>query len=140
MFANNKLFAGMSSGEIDQIISYAQLCTRNKGETVFSEGDPSDGIYLIERGSVVISLKGNPVAYLNAGELFGEISLLDETRSIGKRSASAQADTDVQLLHIPDILQVSNQGLLIKLYRNFSRILAERLADTTRASVMRFVS
>lgn len=60
------------------------------GETVFSEGDPGDTAYFIRKGSVDILTTGQDgterkLQVLGAGELFGEMALLDRTW----RSASA---------------------------------------------------
>jgi len=53
------------------------------GETLFSEGDAPDGLYLIRRGSVTISrrLAGREVvlSYLAAGNYVGEMALLSES-------------------------------------------------------------
>lgn len=66
------------------------------GETIFSEGDPSDHCYKIVSGAVEIRLalpgvmrrgRSEAVATCGPGELIGEMSLLDRTT----RSASAVA-------------------------------------------------
>ena len=53
------------------------------GETLFSEGDAPDGLYLIRRGSVTISrrIAGREVvlSYLAAGNYVGEMALLSES-------------------------------------------------------------
>lgn len=67
-----------------------------QGETIFSEGDPSDHCYKILSGAVEIRLRlpgvmrrglSQAIATCGAGELIGEMSLLDRT----SRSASAVA-------------------------------------------------
>ena len=66
------------------------------GETIFSEGDPSDHCYKIVSGTVEIRLtvpgvmrrgRSEAIASCGPGELIGEMSLLDRT----SRSASAVA-------------------------------------------------
>jgi Fe-S-cluster-containing hydrogenase component 2 len=61
------------------------------GEILFKEGDASDGVYLIRRGSVMISrvLAGREVvlSYLAAGNYIGEMALLTDT----PRSATVKA-------------------------------------------------
>ncbi|MGE5097771.1 MAG: cyclic nucleotide-binding domain-containing protein [Betaproteobacteria bacterium] len=64
------------------------------GETLFSEGDAPDGLYLIRRGSVTISrtIAGREVvlSYLAAGNYVGEMALLSSLpRSATVRAAVA---------------------------------------------------
>src|SRR5207237_9753793 len=66
---------------------------------IFQKGDPSRCLYVIERGCVKIvasSAQGREVALnlLGAGEIFGEIALIDG----GGRSADAVACEPVRLL------------------------------------------
>ena len=61
------------------------------GETLFKEGDAPDGLYLLRRGSVMVSrtLGGREVvlSYLSAGNYVGEMALLTDT----PRSATVRA-------------------------------------------------
>ncbi|MBY0523066.1 MAG: cyclic nucleotide-binding domain-containing protein [Gemmataceae bacterium] len=57
------------------------------GEVIYSPGDPSDRAYLIESGSVEI-LGGSPehpqrVTLLGAGDVFGEMGLIEERADPG---------------------------------------------------------
>src|SRR5689334_2242686 len=66
------------------------------GTTVFKEGDPADGMYLILDGTVLIIRKTQAgeertVAIVTAGQSFGEIGLLVER----PRTATAAAGTDL---------------------------------------------
>jgi Fe-S-cluster-containing hydrogenase component 2/CRP-like cAMP-binding protein len=60
-------------------------------EVLFKEGDPSDGLYLIRRGSVMITrhIAGREVvlSYLSAGNYVGEMALLSDN----PRSATVKA-------------------------------------------------
>jgi CRP/FNR family transcriptional regulator, cyclic AMP receptor protein len=49
------------------------------GHVVFKEGDAGDGLYIIKEGSVEVkrNIDAKPIAYLTAGECFGEMSLLN---------------------------------------------------------------
>ena len=67
------------------------------GDEIFAEGDPAEDAFVIDSGEVDIvkEVDGEPVvlARLGAGEIFGEMGLVDDK----PRSATARAATDVQL-------------------------------------------
>ncbi len=68
------------------------------GEVLFKEGDPADGLYLIRRGSVMISriIAGREVvlSYLSAGNYVGEMALLTET----PRTATVKAAVTTEVV------------------------------------------
>lgn len=53
------------------------LVAFDAGQTVFSEGDPADGMYVIVEGAVEIRFRGHVLDVLEPGELFGEMAILD---------------------------------------------------------------
>ena len=65
------------------------------GETIFSEGHPGNKLFILRSGSVALTTRVEnevlPLTELGPGEVFGEMSLLDEK----PRSATATAVTDV---------------------------------------------
>jgi CRP-like cAMP-binding protein/Fe-S-cluster-containing hydrogenase component 2 len=71
------------------------------GEVLFKEGDPADGLYLIRRGSVMISrmIAGREVvlSYLSAGNYVGEMALLTEAPRTA--TVKAAATTEVVVLN-----------------------------------------
>ncbi|MBK8084920.1 MAG: cyclic nucleotide-binding domain-containing protein [Devosia sp.] len=62
------------------------------GETILVEGEEGDSAFLLQSGAVKVTVGANRVAVLNAGEVFGEMSLLEP----GPRSATVTATTDVE--------------------------------------------
>ena len=73
-----------------------QTITFKAGDTIVHEGDEGDTGFLIATGSVevLIGEVGRRVGTLNAGEVFGEMCLIDP----GPRSATVRALTDVECL------------------------------------------
>jgi CRP/FNR family cyclic AMP-dependent transcriptional regulator len=74
-----------------------------RGDVLFREGDTADALYLVVSGRVAIAI-ANPidhretvVALMDAGDLFGEMSMLDD----GNRSAMARALEPSVVLAIP---------------------------------------
>ncbi len=84
--------------------------TRNykKGDIVCVKGEEENDLYLIHSGKLLVFLsKGTqitPLAYLNAGEYFGELSFFDGE----KRSAHVACIEPSTLIQIP-ILELERQ-------------------------------
>ena len=78
--------------------------TIEAGHLIFQEGEPGNCAYIIKEGKIELSILSNgqhlPVAVLEKGELFGEMALIDDSL----RSASAIAETEVELLTISEHL------------------------------------
>ncbi len=61
---------------LERLARSAKLVTVLGGQMVFSEGDTGDLFYVIESGTVDVSIAGKVVNSLVAGDSFGEIALL----------------------------------------------------------------
>ena len=71
------------------------------GQVIFAAGDPGDGFYVVESGSVEISAvvgQNAPriLATIGPGDFFGEMAVLDDA----PRSASATAKVDTQAIFL----------------------------------------
>ncbi len=71
-------------------------------EALFAEGDPADEILLVMNGSIRLTcdVGSGPevvVGYVNAGDILGEMSIIDPA----PRSASARAAAASVVLHVP---------------------------------------
>jgi CRP-like cAMP-binding protein len=74
------------------------------GNTIFSEGDAGDHMYVVIAGEVDLLVKGKLVEHLTPGGVLGEMALIDT----GTRSATAIARSDCKLATIDEkALQVS---------------------------------
>ena len=86
------LFAGLDSMALAEVQLAAQSIQLRENDTLFKQGDESDGMYLIREGTIRIvrrSVGGasRELTRLSRGALIGEMGLLDR----GRRSASAIA-------------------------------------------------
>jgi uncharacterized membrane protein len=84
------LFASLSDDAARELRSLLGTRTVPGGTSLFHSGDPGDSMYLIERGRVRISVRGEDheeiiLAELARGDFFGEMALIDGKR----RSADA---------------------------------------------------
>ncbi len=102
------------------------------GETLFDQGEPSDGMYVISSGrvQVVIHRDGQPHRLAERGrdELIGEMALLTgETRS-----ASISALRDTELYRLKKSTFEDMTARYPRLTMQMTRTLAHRLMDTAR--------
>lgn len=102
------------------------------GARIFTTGDPSDAVYIIESGTVAITVGDGPhrteVARLGPGELFGESGVLEHR----PRSACAIAITDCVLLTTPAEAFLSAFGMNNDRALALVKMLCCRLRDTTQ--------
>jgi CRP/FNR family cyclic AMP-dependent transcriptional regulator len=68
------------------------------GKAIFDEGSKGDKMYVVISGEVTIERAGKVVEALSAGDIFGEMALLDGAR----RSAAARAKTDCEVAPITE--------------------------------------
>jgi CRP-like cAMP-binding protein len=92
-----------SAGAARRVVSYA------KGKIVFSQGQPSDAVMYIQKGSVKMSVlsrtgKEAVVAMLGPGDFFGEGALTGQSIRIG--TATATAPTTVLIIEKAAMLRL----------------------------------
>ncbi len=91
---------GLDRVDLARLIGALEEVTATAGAQIFAEGAPADGLYLLEGGRVVISVKTadgeQPIADLVGPAYFGELGLL-----LARRTGSARAVSDVRLWRLP---------------------------------------
>ena len=120
-----KPFSSLFAKELLKLQKTGLLRRVPAGAAVFSEGDPGDGMYLLERGAVVITTsletgRGRIINRIEAGDYFGEMALLDD----GPRSATATAEVESLVSFVPkaDVLQLirNSPTIVFDMMREFS--------------------
>jgi CRP-like cAMP-binding protein len=94
-----RLFKDIATPELSVVAETLAERPLKRGQPLFREGDPGDEMFVVRRGSIVIS---KPVtgrveqvlARIGPGDFFGEMSLFDQS----PRSATVQAESDATLL------------------------------------------
>lgn len=128
--AAHPLFADLSPELHSRLGSSARLLHVGPGTQLIREGDPGDGLYILIDGTVEIVVstghsRRRTLAVLGPGELFGEMSVLEER----PRSAAVVARTEVSAWFIPReaVLSLIRQcpDLALRLLRELSRRLRE---------------
>jgi signal transduction histidine kinase len=124
--ASNKFFCELLPGELDHLRVAACELTFAANQLIFSQGDPGDGIYFVKEGRVRISTTvptgdSKDLTIIEAGELFGEMAVLDSD----PRSATAIADqpTTVYFISRPELIELLDRRpkLAASLMRELSR-------------------
>jgi CRP/FNR family cyclic AMP-dependent transcriptional regulator len=95
------IFKGLEPELIDQVASHAIARVVKAGTTIYAKGDPGNSLFAVITGKVQISVpsvegKDTVFAQLAAGEIVGEIALLDGR----PRTADVVAVTDCELMVI----------------------------------------
>ncbi|MGJ4931701.1 Crp/Fnr family transcriptional regulator [Bradyrhizobium sp. HKCCYLS2038] len=95
------MFRELEPEALDQLCRYAKPTSLKRGATIFSKGDAGLSLYAVISGTVKISVSSpdgrNAILNLiSAGEIFGEVALLDGR----ERTADATANTNCEILVI----------------------------------------
>ncbi|HEX9950390.1 MAG TPA: cyclic nucleotide-binding domain-containing protein [Rubricoccaceae bacterium] len=130
------LFEDLTPREIDAVQRLLHRRDYVAGESVFVQGEPGLGMYIISRGVVSIQSEpsGRQLVELRDGDFFGEIALLNEVI----RTATARAKTDCTLLSLfqPDLLGLLERSprLGVKVLLSLARLVGMRLVQVSAES------
>lgn len=123
----NCLTNTLPESELNYLLQGATIKRYNPGDVIFHQGDKADGLYLIRRGSIIISRmvggKEDVLSYVVTGSYVGEMALVsDRPRSATARAASA---TEVVLLKAPVVIATLERNtelrdLLATRYREYA--------------------
>ena len=99
------------------------ISMHKSGDIIYKAQDKPKSVFIIHSGSIEILTKnGVPLATLNEGEIFGEISEI----------LTARAKTDCSLMHIENSTIESKLQTTDPAIKGIIRALALRLSETSR--------
>ena len=150
---NSKLFGHLRDADLQFVQSAVEQRDYAAGQHIFQEGDPGDGLYLVKDGSVQIGTvvaDGDRMvfAHVPPGEVFGEMSVLDNQ----PRSAFALAETRTTVYFLPrekvfDLLKQAPEVAMTLLqeivarFREFNRQYLRNVLQAERMALIgRFAS
>lgn len=119
-------FAALLAKELPAIGATVRTIRIPAGEVLFHEGDPGDGMYLVDEGCLEIFLASTGtvprvLSHVEPGGILGEMAILDDK----PRSATVKAAADSTVRFIPrdDALRLFAQSpqLLLALMRDFTQ-------------------
>jgi glutaminase len=121
------LLAGLTPEEFADLGSLASIRTYQPSEKIIATGDPATSLFFLRSGVVHVTLPdGIRLATLTAGMAFGEMALLESSRS-----ADVLADAAATAYEIPlrDFERFRRQHPRAgeRIMRNLAQLLAERL-------------
>ena len=137
---NVNIFRNLSDKEISEVKNAVYNRTYKKGDYIFKQDHPGNGMYIILTGTVQIIQEKfigeekteEILAILHSGDFLGELSLLDEA----PRSASALCTelTEAMGFFRGDLLDMVNRKPVLgsKIILNIARVLGERLRITNQ--------
>jgi CRP/FNR family cyclic AMP-dependent transcriptional regulator len=85
------LFSGLDPRELETISRTVHERTFRAGDKIAEEGQGGVGFFVIREGEAKVTVGGNEVRRLGAGDYFGEIALISE----GTRTATVTAETEL---------------------------------------------
>ena len=125
---------GLGVADLIRLTRLADRVAPQEGEVLLAEGAPTDALYLVQRGEVVVEKRdadGHPrvLARLGEGEVFGEMSFLDGEPA----SASVRAAREARVARLPRRrleADASLAGLKARLVAHLAREVVARLRAT----------
>ncbi|MCQ4293089.1 cAMP-activated global transcriptional regulator CRP [Pseudomonas stutzeri] len=122
---------------IDKLLAHCHRRRYTAKSTIIYAGDRCESLFFIVKGSVTILIEDDDgremiIAYLNAGDFFGEMGLFEKEGAEKERSAWVRAKTECEVaeLSYAKFRELTQQDPDI-LYALGSQM-AERLRNTTR--------
>jgi CRP/FNR family cyclic AMP-dependent transcriptional regulator len=99
--ADVELFEHVSDEDRARLAEFIDIAQLAAGETLFKAGAPGESLYVVRSGEIELFIRDTAgqkiaLAIAGAGEVFGELALLDR----GPRTATAVALTDCELLEL----------------------------------------
>ncbi|WP_343594457.1 cAMP-activated global transcriptional regulator CRP [Acinetobacter sp.] len=133
-FANDALSPNQLPESVKALLKRASINRYPKRTTIVEAGSESLSLYLILKGSVSIVLREDDereiiVAYLNAGDFFGEMGLF-ETEPHRTAEVRTREISEIAEISYKDFIELSHQYPDLN-YAVFAQ-LARRLKNTTR--------
>ncbi len=139
LLRNISLFSKLREPDLEIVAFHSEYKTFQQGQTVFSEGSSSEGLYVIKEGEVLVQKEKENIGNIDlaryiSNESFGELSLFTSK----SRTATATAEKDTTLLIFPmegvlfkDVLE-KHPEISARILHKFLSIVAGRIRNTNR--------
>ncbi len=127
------LLGTLRDSEITELLAYARLEHYAAGRKIFAKGSPGRSMMAILLGSVRISASSpagpeTVLTILNAGDVFGEIALIDVQQTGAQRMLTAIVDSQLLVLDHRDFMPFLERRADLCIL--FLKLLCQRLRQT----------
>ncbi len=133
-----EIFKRLRNSQYLALADYLHERQFNKGELIFSEGDPATAMYLICNGRVELSrpeLKQLDSNYLESREIFGELALCCEHRRMYDARTRASTRTLVLFRKGLERFVYRNPSAGLKIHGNLNAHIARHLQDARQENL-----
>jgi predicted RND superfamily exporter protein len=131
------MLRGLSLREIKRVAAMAAIREFSSGEMILREGEEGRDMFVLLSGSATVRSRktGKVLSAVQRGDVVGEMAFLTGAH----RSADVVAMGEVEALEINaatlDRLRMRFLGVAVKVFYNISRLLSDRLRETTTSLV-----
>ena len=122
-------FDEFSDVEIWEIVRFARWELAVTGTRLMRDGDPGDYLLFLIEGTVQISKEDRPLGQLGAGEVIGEIAVIDRRHPRRVADVVALSDTRFVVINGQSLRQASD-ACRMHFYQGFLLVLSARLSRT----------
>jgi serine/threonine protein phosphatase PrpC/CRP-like cAMP-binding protein len=132
LLARMPLFRPLNDREILRVLQVTDVQTYADGETVITEGERGEELYIVLEGTVDVMRGEAKLTTLSPGEHVGEMALIrSQPRSATVKSSG---NSELMLIRRTDFFEIlrNEHQLAVKLLWQFLGVLADRLAATSR--------
>jgi glutaminase len=125
--SDQSLLAGLTDGEMTDLVSLASVRTYQANEKIIAADEPADSLFFLRSGVVHVTLPdGIRLATLTAGMPFGEMALLEPRRSADVFADMAATAYEI-LLRDFERFRKQHPRAGEQIMRNLAQLLADRL-------------
>jgi PPM family protein phosphatase len=132
ILARMPLFRPLNDHELRRVLQVTDVSTYEDGESVIREGEKGEELFIVLTGGADMIRGDTKLKRFDPGEHFGEMALIrSQPRSATVISAGISELMVIRRTAFFEILR-KEHALAVKLLWQFTGVLADRLAETTR--------
>ncbi|HUP97359.1 MAG TPA: cyclic nucleotide-binding domain-containing protein [Usitatibacter sp.] len=127
------IFSVLSDSDVEWLAQSGERMHLERGHVLIAVGARVESLYFVLDGRLQVKTKsGDPIAYLESGEIIGEMSLVDPAPT----TVSVEVASDATVLRISDSMVreklESDLGFASRFYRALCVFMADRMRQTTQ--------